>query len=163
MERKVMLIIFSVFAVVVTVVLCSILIDSGLAEECYVLCRPGSVVNVRNAPKASAIVTAWVECGQRVESDGKKKNGFIHVSGLASEEPDGWIYAGYLVDEEPRIETYRAEVWEGDVIARKCVGGQRIRKLREGQKVTVYAQTHRWAVTNKGYIDCDWLKEVDVP
>ena len=163
MERKGLIFLAVIVAVVIIVILGDIWLSNGLAEEegYFILCRPGSVVNVRNKPKKTASVTAWVECGQPIKTDGKRKNGYVHVVGLASEEPDGWICEGYIVDEQPRIETYRAEVYDGNVIARKWVCGKQLRVLREGQIVTVYAQTHMWAVTSKGFVMCDWLRAVD--
>lgn len=159
-ERKLLIILITVFAIISAAILSEIWLNNGLAEggEYFIFCKPGSRVNVRNKAKKSSSVTAWVECGQPVTVDGEK-NGFVHVTGLASEEPDGWIFAGYIVDEEPVIETYRAEVWEGPVIVRKSVNGKQIRKLKDGQEVTVYAKTHMWAVTDKGFIMCDWLRE----
>ncbi len=159
MERKV----FMTIVAVVVVIVCAILvaIESAHGEDYFILCRPGSKVNIRDRATKDSTVIAWIECGQRVHADGKEKNGFVHVTNLPAEETEGWIYAGYLVDEEPRIRTHRAEVWEGDVIARSCVNGKALRKLKEGKTVTVYAMTNRWAVTNKGFIMCDWLKEVE--
>lgn len=161
-ERKVLIIMVVAFALVVAIILGEIWLNQAVAEgdEYFILCRPGSVVNVREKPNKAATVTAWVECGQRITVD-REKNGFVHVTGLASEEPDGWIFAGYVVEEEPLILRYDAEIWDGDVIARKCVNGKQIRRLKEGQTVTVYAKTHLWAVTSKGFIMCDWLKEVE--
>lgn len=156
-ERKILLILIAVF----TLVIIAVLSTAARSEDCWVLCHPGSRVNVRSKPVKTSDVTAWVECGQYVRTDGKSKNGFIHVSGLASEVPDGWIYTGYLVDEEPFIRKYKAEVYDGKVIARKYVNGKRLRVLPEGKTVTVYAQTHMWAVTSQGYVMCDWLREVE--
>ena len=134
-----------------------------LAEEdgYFILCRPGSVVNVRNSPDMNASVAGWVEFGTFVHTDGQEINGFVHVVDLAAETTEGWIFSGYLVYDRPREERYTAEVWGGNVIARKSIGGKRIRTLREGQRVTVYARSNAWAYTNKGYVMCDWLREVD--
>lgn len=157
MERKVFLTIVAVIAAVLCVILC--ILDFAEAEDLYVLCS--TKVNIRSRPNKTAPVVAWIECGQTVHTDGKEKNGFVHVINIPAEITEGWIYAGYLVDEEPQIRTYRAEVWEGDVIARESVNGKRVAKLREGKTVTVYAKTHMWAVTNKGFIMCDWLREIE--
>lgn len=162
MNRKIFFVAFALFSVFVIVALC--LISGAYGEEkegYYVLCRPGSAVNVRNKPKKDAFVVGWVEFGRFVHTDGKERNGFVHVIDLAAETTEGWIYAGFLVDEQPRKEKYKAEVWGGRVIARSCVNGKRLKTLREGQTVTVYAQTNRWAVTNRGYIMCDWLRGVE--
>lgn len=158
--KKAMVIILAVFAVMILTVdwpNYAAAEDDGL----YVLCMPESVVNVRSRPNKDASVVGWVAFGRYVHTDGKAKNGFVHVTDLAAEVTEGWIYAGFLVDEQPRKEKYNAEVWGGDVIARESVNGKRIRKLRDGQTVTVYAQTNRWCVTNKGYVMADWLRGVD--
>ena len=137
------------------------LATANCEEGFYVLCMPESNVNVRSKPKMNASVVGWVQFGSYVITDGKEKGGFIHVVDLAAETTEGWIYAGYLVDEEPRKEKYKAEVWGGSVIVRDSVSGKRIGKLRDGQTVTVYAQTNRWCVTNRGYVMADWLRGVE--
>ena len=159
-ERILIVLLIAVFVAIIALMV----YETAYGEDgLYILCdpRPGRMVNVRSRPTTSARVVAWVECGQYVQTDGQEKRGFVHVVNLPAEEDAGWIFAGYLVDEAPRIRTYTAEVWEGDVVARSSVNGRRLRKLREGRTVTVYAQTNRWAVTNRGFIMCDWLKEVD--
>ena len=159
MERRVLIVIALILAAVFLIVLFAI--DCAGAEDMFILCKPGSTVNIRNRPRKDAAVVAWIECGQRVQTDGKEKGGFVHVVNLPSEITEGWIFAGYVADEEPVIREYTAEVWEGDVIARSSMGGKRVCKLKEGKTVTVYAKTHSWAVTSRGYILCDWLKEVE--
>ena len=135
----------------------------GVAEEegYFILCRPESVVNLRNKPSKSAMVVGWLTFGDYVKTDGKTKNGFVHVIDIPAEDPEGWVYAGFLVWDKPRAETYKAQVYGGRVVARSCVDGKRLCVLREGCTVTVYARCNRWAVTNKGFVMCDWLIEVD--
>ena len=147
--------------VLILAVICPIW--AGADEEGYfILCRPGSVVNVRSNPRKTASVIAWVEFGRFVHTDGKTRNGFVHVVDLAAEETEGWISAGYLVYDRPRDETYTAQiVSNGNVIVRSCVDGKRVRVMRNGQTVTVYARSNEWAVTNRGYIRCDWLEGVE--
>ena len=57
MNRKVFIALFVLFAAVVVIALC--MIYGAYGEDMdgyYVLCCPGSVVNVRNRPKADAYV-----------------------------------------------------------------------------------------------------------
>ena len=157
MERKAFITILLLLASALFIVLT--IIQSAYGEDLYILCR--TKVNIRSKPRKDSAVVAWIECGQMVHTDGKEKNGFVHVVDLPAEITEGWIYSGYLVDEPPVIRTFRAEVWEGSVIARSSIGGKRLQKLREGRTVTVYARTHTYAVTNKGYIMCDWLREIE--
>ena len=46
--------------------------------EQFILCKPGTVVNVRKRPEKDAPVTAWVECGQKIAVD-DEKNGFVRT------------------------------------------------------------------------------------
>lgn len=160
-ERKILLILIVLFIIFAAASL--ITISRAEDEWYYVLCKPepGGSVNVRSRPDKSAPVVGWVQFGRHVHTDGKEKNGFIHVTDLAAEVTDGWVYAGFLVYDLPRDEAYRAEVWGGPVIARNCVGGKQIGRLKDGATVTVYARSNAWAVTSAGYIMCDWLREVE--
>lgn len=158
-ERKILLILIVLFIIFAAASL--ITISRAEDEGYYVLCKPGGSVNVRSRPDKSAPVVGWVQFGRHVHTDGKEKNGFIHVTDLAAEVTDGWVYAGFLVYDLPRDEAYRAEVWGGPVIARNCVGGKQIGRLKDGATVTVYARSNAWAYTNKGYVMCDWLREVE--
>jgi DMSO/TMAO reductase YedYZ molybdopterin-dependent catalytic subunit len=136
---------------------------TAIAEDGYfVLCRPepGNVVYVRKKPRTDATVVVWLEFGSYVKTDGKERNGFIHVVDLAAEDPEGWVYAGFLVPDEPQEGTYKARV-NGRVNARKCVDGKRIATLYDGKVVTVYACSDEWCVTNKGYVMREWLSEVE--
>ena len=162
-EKRIMIILLVVFCVIVSVILVNAWINYGLAEDdgYFILCKPKGTVNVRERPNTDAPVVGWVEFGRYVRTDGKEKNGFVHVVDLAAEVTEGWVYAGYLVYDQPRDEQYRAEVWGGRVIARECVGGKQLRVLKEGRQVTVYARSNAWAVTNLGYVMCDWLREVE--
>lgn len=137
-------------------------VEKALADDegYFILCKPDGAVNVRNRPQKTASVVGWVMFGTYVRTDGKTRNGFVHVIDLAAEVTEGWVYSGYLVYDRPRCEEYTAEVWGGNVMARSCIKGKRLRTLREGQAVTVYARSNAWAVTNKGFVMCDWLKEV---
>jgi len=160
-ERKILMILIVVFLIFAFATLLAA--ANGLAEDddYYILCRPGGRVNVRSRPSKSAPVVGWVEFGQDVQTDGKERHGFMHVVDLAAETTEGWIYAGFLAYDPPRDEEYTAEVWGGPVIARSCIGGKQLRRLKDGDTVTVYARSNAWAVTSKGYIMCDWLREVD--
>ena len=157
-ERKILLILIVLFIIFAAASLITI---SRAEDGYYVLCKPGGEVNVRARPDMSAPVVGWVSFGRYVRTDGKEKAGFVHVVDLAAETTSGWVYAGFLTYDLPREEEYTAEVWGGPVIARKCIGGKRIRRLKDGATVTVYARSNAWAVTSAGYIMCDWLREVD--
>ena len=136
----------------------AVLTSNAIADEYYVLCMPKSEVNVRLQPKKSDIV-ACVVFGKIVESNGKKKNGYIHVEDLAAETTSGWIYSGYLVEDEPvQCEFTARIVSNGRVAARKCVDGKIIKWLQDGSEVMVYAICAEWCVTDKGYVRREFVE-----
>lgn len=127
-------------------------------NELFIICDPRSHVNVRRSPKRDSEEIGWLECGDSVWVDGKKKNGFAH--GFPNvENGDGWIYAGYLVDEKPikygGTATIRSN---GRVACRQYVNGKRQGWLKPGQQVTVLAYTSEWALTKKGFVKMLYLE-----
>lgn len=127
--------------------------------ECWILCQPDSWVNARINPSKKSDTLGRLECGDRVFTDGKKKNGFIHVTGLRFEMGEGWVKTGYIVYDEPyKPEFYETEIKSnGRVQARKTVNGKRRCWLKNGQKIKVYMMTDEWAVTNKGYVKSKFI------
>ena len=149
--------------VIALVVLLLVVAGYAVADDVYyVLCKPepGNMVYVRSKPRTNAPIVVWLEFGSSVKTDGKERNGFVHVVDLAAEDVEGWVYAGFLVPDEPMARTYRARV-NGRVNARKCVDGKRVATLYDGKVVTVYACSAEWCVTNKGYVMREWLSEVE--
>lgn len=136
---------------------------TGLAEEadygeiCWVICNPKSFVNIRVNPSGRSDVGGRAECADRFCTDGVKKKGFVHVD-APIEAGDGWISERYIVYSEPvyvgkvcRIES------SGRVACREYIGGDRTRWLRDGDEVTVYWMAE-WAVTNKGFIQSEYIR-----
>lgn len=148
--------------IVALMLLILVVAGSAFADGYYIMCKPepGNMVYVRSKPRTNASVVVWLEFGSYVKTDGKEKNGFVHVVDLAAEETEGWVYAGFLVPDEPIAITFKARV-NGRVNARKCVDGKRIATLYDGKVVTVYACSAEWCVTNKGYVMREWLTEVE--
>ena len=55
----------------------------------YAICMKGDVVNVRSGPKTSAEWIGWIEPGDEVTTDGRKRNGFVHCINMNAESGDG--------------------------------------------------------------------------
>lgn len=136
--------------------------EAGLAEapgERWVICQPDSYLTIREKPRKNGKIAGQLYLGDRIETDGKTKNGWLHIINASTEAGDGWVYARYVVDDEPMVVTGRAWVLEGGRVAvRRYPGGKRIRWLKPGQEVTVYAWTAEWCVTNRGFVDSDFLE-----
>lgn len=136
------------------------------AEEqlitCWVLCRPGSQVNVRRTPTKSGEEVAQLEVGDSFQTDGSSANGFIRVYGIG-EYGEGWIYCGYVSELEP-VKIYERYVCVANkqVACRRWMNGPQTEHpwLKCGSTVEVFWMTDEWAVTSRGYIASEWL-EVD--
>lgn len=130
----------------------------GIQEEVWVLCSPTGTVNIREKPSGEAF--GGCSCGASMWTDGKQKNGFLHVMELAAEEEEGWISARYIVYDEPWTVDRDMWIWsEGRVACRKWIGGKIIRWMQDGERVHVFSMSEEWAVTEYGFIRCEYLTE----
>ena len=132
------------------------------AEEadCWVMCSPGDYVNIRRSPDRHSEACGWAETGMRFRTDWVEKNGFVHLLGV-TEYGEGWISAGYVVYEEPRIlDTETAITGKGRVASRKHIGGDRKKWMKPGDTVTVYSAADGWAVTDRGWIRTEYLEGI---
>ena len=122
-------------------------------DVAYVICAKGDRVNIRRFPNTHGEADGFLEPGDVVYLDGKKKNGFMHCVGLGTEAGEGWVHKGYLVSDEPTLVNRTAVICgRGKVAARKNVGGKRTRWLKSGGEVVVYYWSDEWSVTNCGYV-----------
>lgn len=138
------------------------LISEAQAEEltyrCWVMCRPGSEVMVRERPDRSSPCTGAVVCGEELRTDWKEKNGWLHLVGLANETGEGWVHQGYVVFTEPKKVDEEWTVTGGRVACRKCIEGRRTAWAKSGSRVKVYLVADEWAVTDRGYIMKQYLQ-----
>lgn len=128
--------------------------------ECWVICQPESYVNVRKGPGNHREIVGYAVAGMRFRTDGKEKNGFLHIVDASNEYGFGWIHSGYVVFSEPegvdREVTVKAS---GRVACRERIDGKRRGWVRNGDTVHVYWRTRSWAVTEKGFIQTKYLGE----
>ena len=132
---------------------------SAEENECYIICNPKSYVCVRRSPKKGAEETGRLDFGDNFITDGKKKNGFIHVIGI-TEAGDGWIFAGNVISDKPeKLKNARATVAAtGRVMSYRWVNGSKNCWINVGSELVVLAISNDWAVTNKGYIRTQYLE-----
>ena len=131
----------------------------ALADEYFIICNPESYVCVRRSPRKGGIEEGRLEIGEKVQTDGKKRNGFVHCVSLSTEWGEGWVYRGYLTDTKPVIQKCKATVAaNGRVACRRNVKGKVQKWVRPCTDVTVYALNDEWAVTNKGFIRTMYLE-----
>ena len=138
-------------------------VGRALAEDVqtvYVMMKTGDYVNVRTGPGKRYQKLGYLETGDDIQTDGKTRNGWLHIVNLNMEAEEGWIYAGYTVDEKPEQltgESFRIDA-PGRVACRKWVNGPRRAWAKKGSTVTVYAIGGEWALTNRGYIRAEYLE-----
>ena len=127
-----------------------------LTEGVWVLCQPDSFVYIRQKPSGRSGDIGYAECGDVFETDGRKKNGFLHVY-ASVETGEGWISLGYIVWEKPvKVFATRRIDSRGRVNARRTIGGKRRCWLRDGDQIRVYWMAE-WAVTNKGFVKAEYI------
>ena len=127
-------------------------------ETAYVICMPGDNVNVRPFPSTAHERSGYLEPGEMVYMDGKKKNGFVHCVGTHTESGEGWVFKGYLVPDPPERMNQKAVITSnGRLAARKYINGKRKKWLKPQAIVTVYYWTDEWSLTDCGYVKSKYL------
>ena len=143
------------------------MIETGMAEtiteQVWVLCEPESYVTLRSGPGKSRASFGGAPCGAEFWTDGKTKNGYLHVMEIPAEETEGWIISRNIVYDRPHEVNGVMEIRaEGRVACRKWIEGKIIGWAHDGDQLTVYWMSASWAVTNRGYIRSEFLTEVAV-
>lgn len=138
------------------VFLCALIVcASALSETVYVLCQPDSFVYIRQFPKKGAEMAGYAELGDALETDGIKKNGYLLVYGF---EGDAWISTGFVTWNPVTIFTLKTQInSKGRVACRRAINGTRRKWLKDGEKVVIYAFSDDWAVTDKGFVQTQYL------
>ena len=142
-------------------VLIATLSFSGAAETMYILCNPGSEVNVRDRPSTKGSTEGRMILGETVETDETKTDNtgrvWYHCTNLGFEANEGWICAAYVVIDPVDLTEYEATIdANGRVAAYRSISGERD-WIKNGEAVHVYATAGEWAVTDKGYIRVKYL------
>lgn len=134
---------------------------TAIADEykVFILCNPKTPVIVRKTPSKGASETGRLDFGDDVWTDGKKKNGYLHVIGI-TEAGEGWVFAGNTITDQPEKLT---RAWAnvaatGRVMTYRWINGKRNGWVKIGSEVKVYAISEEWAVTSKGYIRTKYLE-----
>lgn len=146
-------------AVLLIILMFSLTFANG--ETVWVMCQPDSYVNIRSKPSGRSRIEGYALCGYDLETDGKVKNGFLHVY-TSVEAGEGWVAKGYVVKDKPVEVNQLHYVCSGSrVAARKTIGGERMKWCYNGDTLMVYWANDEWAVTNRGFVKTKFV-EVDV-
>ena len=128
-------------------------------QEAWIMCQPDSYVNARWSPRKNGAILGRLELGEKVLTDGETKNGYLHCYGLTFESDEGWIHAGYIVYDEPRI---TEEIWTvdagGRTACRRYVDGPRRCWAKNHSEMTVFAVSEEWSLTSKGFVRTKFIR-----
>lgn len=127
----------------------------------YIMCQPHDYINVRAKPSTRSESYGRFISGDSFQIDGRESKGFLHAK-VALESNEGWIYAGYVVFDEPQYcnEQYVISS-NGRVAALKYIDGPRRCWVKKGSTVTVVYTSSEWCLTNKGYIRTKYLAKAE--
>jgi len=146
--------------IAVLLILAAVISGACAEDERFILCNPteGNYVCIRRSPMKHAKESGRLECGDRIRTDGKVRNGYLHILGM-TEDGEGWVHSGYVVNDEPVIRKCMASVAaSGRVMARRNIRGKRTAWLAVCSEVRVYARSEEWAVTNRGFVRTEYLE-----
>lgn len=149
-----------VFIILLLCALCVCYIAGAEEETKYILCnpKPTNHVSIRRSPKKGAEETGRLDCGDDIITDGKTRNGYLHILGY-TEDGEGWVHLGYVVDDKPIIEKCNGTIAaNGRVMSWRRVGSGKNEWLDVCDQVKIYARSEEWAVTSKGYIRTKYLE-----
>lgn len=162
MKNRWQTILVAIFLTLIAV-LTALRISKAGAEEttCYVFCDPDSFVTIRSEPKRKSVEVGGATFGSELKTDGKIRDGYLHVYDLAAEEDEGWISTGYVVYDPPKVTSYKAlVVSNGKLTVRKSIGGKMKKMLRPMTEVKVFCESDEWCLTNYGYVMTEYLETV---
>ncbi|MBR2800315.1 MAG: hypothetical protein IKE04_05510 [Oscillospiraceae bacterium] len=164
-RRRRRIIIGCVLAVLILVITLVVTNASTERRDAYIMCRPGSEVNVRDSATTHGQLIGHLILGDSINVDREYK-GWVHSKSLSFEQSSGWISADYVVYDYPQAipegRTYIVSasgcvaVWKGMTRA------SRVCWVHPGDKVTVLAISQEWALTDRGYIRTQYLQEQKV-
>lgn len=122
----------------------------------YILCR--SYVIIRQWAHKRATEIGQLDPADPVEIDGKTQDGFAHIVSPM----DGWVWAGFIVFDEPREVNITATVTAPKrMYCRKWCDGPQVDErpyLISGSEVKVYWASDKWSLTNRGFLQTEWLE-----
>jgi len=151
----------TILLLLLALVTSSLMIGVARAEDnIWALCK--TFVNIRERPSTRSQAIGYLDCGDGVETDWEMKNGWLHCINLSLEMTEGWVYAGYMIEDKPEVvNAVFTVVSDGRVALRKEIGGKRKAWAKPGKSLKVLWRSNEWSLTNKGYIRSEFLEAQD--
>lgn len=128
-------------------------------ENAWAICKPGNHINIRSRPSKKGEEEGWLEPGDMIYLDGKRKNGYVHCVELTTEAGEGWVHEGYLVYNPVEfVDSDYVVSSKSRLAARKNVNGKRAKWIKKDSIVHVYYWSEEWSYTEYGYIKSQYLE-----
>lgn len=165
-SKRARMILVILLAAIVVIGLAYVTTVKGAAEgqlaRVWILCKPGTQVNVRRQPTTDSKSETQLDAGEEILTDGTDRDGWIRVYGVG-ENGGGWVYAGFIATEQPvAVGEQYVCVAPKRAACRRWIGGPQIDGragwLKNGENVDVFLAADGWAVTSRGYIQTEWLE-----
>ena len=149
-----------IIGIIVTIICGIQSISYADTSTVYALCRPGDYVHARKLPSRNSTSLGRFETGDEIQTDGKTKDGFVHVVNAPFEEKDCWVYCGYIVFDRPEKMFGRTAtvVCNGNLLVRQCIDGKVVKKLKNGTELQIFYWSGEWVVTNRGYVRTEFIE-----
>lgn len=127
--------------------------------EGWIMCQPDSCVNIREKPKKKSTAFGEMELCDKIYTDGKVVNGYLHCVDVPAESNEGWVASAYVVFNEPYKPRFvqRSIITTTRVAARKTINGKVRTWLHNGDVVNVYAISDEWCVTSEGFVKTEFI------
>ena len=162
MLKKLLITLLEIVLIALLIIGAITILDSfGFAEdltEVWIICQPDDYINVRMNPGKKSQIVGYAEVGDSILTDCTKKNGYMKCYGIG-EAGEGWIFAGYVVYDEPvEVNRMACSISKAKLAARKYIGGKVRRWLKNLDEVMVYWMTDEWSVTSSGFVRTEYLE-----
>lgn len=159
-KEKIVAFIFLLALVIVVTVAIALSVCKGESlTTCWIMCKPGSYVTIREKPNKNSAERGYLDSGDDFKTDGESMNGWIRCYDAGE---GGWVYCGYVVTEKPeKIGERYVCVANKQAACRKWMGGPQVDGsgwIKNGQFCDVFLIADGWAVTSRGYIRSEWLE-----
>lgn len=158
-EKIVAFIALLAIVIVVTVAVTLTVSKGENLATCWIMCKPGSYVTIREKPNKKSAERGYLDSGDNFQTDGESVNGWIRCYDAGE---GGWVYCGYVVTEKPEpIGERYVCVANKQAACRKWMGGPQVDGsgwIKNGQFCDVFLIADGWAVTSRGYIRSEWLE-----
>lgn len=156
MKDRIGMVIVALLLAAAVASVCSAMADRGLTDA-WVMCQPDSYINIRARASSQSRAEGYLISGDRIRIDGQTKGAFAHAV-VSTESGEGWIHAGYIVFEEPVEIGRKCRIRaDGRVACRRTIDGERRCWVIDGSEVYVYMAGGGWAVTDKGFIQSQYI------